>query len=173
MTYTDHPQLRELLPAFPSAETTATRSSKSYSPKPSNSRQLTRIACEPCRQKKSKCDGTRPKCNRCANEQSVCFFDCEPDMSRATSLKRKNQALQQRVSQFEELTDLLASRPRNESLAILDLLRMKREPDSLGSLLSFIRNGDLFAQCEVNASKMLLPRDSSGNIDLGALSDLL
>lgn len=31
-------------------------------------------ACEPCRQKKSKCDGERPNCKHCRNMKTACFY---------------------------------------------------------------------------------------------------
>ena len=39
-----------------------------------NERQRVSHACEPCRRRKSKCDGFQPVCSRCKDQELPCFY---------------------------------------------------------------------------------------------------
>ena len=92
-----------------------------------------------------KCDGTRPACNRCVSGNTDCVFDGEPGVTRAVGLKRKNTALQQRLAVFEDIFEMLTTRPQAESLAVLQRLRTAFPnglPD-LTALVNLVRNNDM------------------------------
>ena len=91
-----------------------------------NRRQLTRVACESCRRKKAKCNGRRPICSRCATLNLECYFDADPDVSRAASLRRDNEILRARVHEVERVLDDLTSRPEAAALAVFNQLRSMR-----------------------------------------------
>ena len=141
-TGTATPRYRTLLPApLPESVGSDARAGKSTPGR----RQVTRIACEPCRIKKMKCDGTRPACNRCVSGDTDCVFDGEPDVTRAMGLKRKNTALQQRLAVFEDIFEMLATRPQAESLAVLQRLRtaFPRGLPDLTALVNLVRSNDI------------------------------
>jgi len=126
----DTHQYRDLLPASQTGrpdELSKRPSSQSsgsvQGQRPRRRQNLTRIACETCRIKKTKCDGRRPVCSRCELDSFECGYDCEPDISRVTAQRRKNAILQQDVRQQRLLLEHLASCSRAEAVAILDRMR--------------------------------------------------
>ncbi|KAJ5706372.1 hypothetical protein N7536_002061 [Penicillium majusculum] len=56
-------------------------------------------ACEPCRQRKIKCDGIRPSCGQCAYHNHSCFYE---DVKRVRDQKRLG-SLVKRVDTYEAL----------------------------------------------------------------------
>lgn len=56
-------------------------------------------ACEPCRQRKIKCDGAKPTCGHCAYQGSECTYE---DVKRVRDQKELK-LLGQRVEQYEHL----------------------------------------------------------------------
>jgi len=125
----DAQRYRNLLPA-PHADTTsplllATGVAGKARALRSNTRRqkLTRVACDACRSKKAKCDGRRPTCSRCEVDGIECQFDCEPGISRTTSLRRRNDELQQYAVQFQHLLRPMTVLPRPQAMALLDRFR--------------------------------------------------
>lgn len=43
-------------------------------PSPTSERQRVSHACDPCRKRKSKCDGLRPVCSRCRDQEVTCVY---------------------------------------------------------------------------------------------------
>ncbi|PLN86823.1 fungal-specific transcription factor domain-domain-containing protein [Aspergillus taichungensis] len=62
-------------------------------------------ACEPCRQRKIKCDGTRPSCKQCVENQVKCFY---LDVKRVREQKELG-ALAKKVERYERLLEELES----------------------------------------------------------------
>jgi GMP synthase, PP-ATPase domain/subunit len=56
-------------------------------------------ACEPCRQRKTKCDGIRPSCGQCSYHNHGCFYE---DVKRVRDQKRLGY-LVKRVDTYEAL----------------------------------------------------------------------
>lgn len=56
-------------------------------------------ACEPCRQRKTKCDGVRPSCAQCVYHGNRCSYE---DVKRVRDQKML-ELLSQRVERYEEL----------------------------------------------------------------------
>lgn len=126
-------QLRALLPDLKS------RPFPSLSPGIATRTQLTSkrrsvaIACEACRKRKTRCDGQRP-CNSCTSHTRPggllhCEYkdpQCEIDSLKRTceELKRENEAL-------GEVIDVLKSRPEEQALEILRLLRAGANADEI------------------------------------------
>ncbi|KAL1963631.1 hypothetical protein VTN77DRAFT_7952 [Rasamsonia byssochlamydoides] len=72
----------------------------------SSERQRVSHACEPCRRRKSKCDGVQPICSRCRDHELLCFY---ADGKRER-LKRSAKSLVAKVTLYESLLiDLLPS----------------------------------------------------------------
>lgn len=62
-------------------------------------------ACEPCRQRKIKCDGTRPSCKQCVENQVKCSY---LDVKRVREQKELG-ALAKKVERYERLLEELES----------------------------------------------------------------
>ncbi|ROT37566.1 hypothetical protein SODALDRAFT_200087 [Sodiomyces alkalinus F11] len=157
--------LREILPA-PASQTTANSPVDESEPTPTpqarsssvgRRRPQTRVACTPCRRKKSKCDGRRPVCSACTNAGSPqdCEYDADPDISRVAALRKKSEDLQRRVALLEELFHLLALRPEQDSIEILRRMRTTNYQTDLEHLVKFIREGDLLVQAATAGSSSL------------------
>lgn len=56
-------------------------------------------ACEPCRHRKSKCDGNRPTCGGCIHHNNRCIYE---DVKRVRD-QRRLELLSQRVERYESL----------------------------------------------------------------------
>lgn len=155
---------RELLPAHLNAEEKsesgeeaegAAPTSSSSSSSNARKRPQTRIACDPCRRKKSKCDGRRPVCSTCASAGlHECDYDGEPDLTRTAALKKKYEQLQHRLQLFEELFHLLSLRSDDESVEIIRRMRTANLDSDLEDLVRFIKDGDMLMQlCAAGAGR--------------------
>ncbi|KAL6789243.1 hypothetical protein J3E68DRAFT_414123 [Trichoderma sp. SZMC 28012] len=49
--------------------------SSSRQPQPRRSSGRTLLACEPCRKRKSKCDGEKPQCGSCRSHELACHYE--------------------------------------------------------------------------------------------------
>ncbi|KAH7204904.1 fungal-specific transcription factor domain-containing protein [Fusarium oxysporum] len=137
-------KLRKLLPAPGSNhETTSSDSSQgpSLQPRLLPRANITKIACEPCRKRKAKCCGERPKCKACINKGVECHYQAsDQDL---LDLKRKHDELQEKINIYERLYNLLMNLPEQDSHAILG--RLRECPDAATTILQ-VDDGDLFLQ---------------------------
>ncbi|KAI0887566.1 uncharacterized protein GGS22DRAFT_186400 [Annulohypoxylon maeteangense] len=105
-------------------------------------RQVT-AACEACRRRKSKCNAERPKCSLCVRHDTECKYATAPTETHSQALKRKHSELQDRITPYEELFDILKSKSETESLEILKRIRSGND---VGSILRQAKDGDLLMQ---------------------------
>ncbi|KAI2465995.1 hypothetical protein F4781DRAFT_445511 [Annulohypoxylon bovei var. microspora] len=105
-------------------------------------RQVT-AACEACRRRKSKCNAERPKCSLCVRHDTDCRYATAPTETHSQALKRKHNELQDRITPYEELFDILKSKSETESLEIFKRIRSGND---VGSILRQARDGDLLMQ---------------------------
>ncbi|KAI1777970.1 hypothetical protein F4818DRAFT_447889 [Hypoxylon cercidicola] len=105
-------------------------------------RQVT-AACEACRKRKSKCNAERPKCSLCVRHRTDCRYATAPTETHSQALKRKHSELQDRITPYEELFELLKSKSEIESLEILKRVRSGAD---VGSIIRHARDGDLLIQ---------------------------
>ncbi|KAH6953645.1 hypothetical protein DER45DRAFT_576136 [Fusarium avenaceum] len=102
---------------------------------------LTKIACEPCRKRKAKCGGERPKCKACINRDLECHYQAsDRDLP---VLKRKYTEIQEKASNYEQLYQLLTCLPERESHGIL---RRIREGADIAKTIRQVKYGDLLLQ---------------------------
>ncbi|KAK0630112.1 hypothetical protein B0T17DRAFT_490691 [Bombardia bombarda] len=106
-------------------------------------RQATTAACGPCRKRKSKCDGERPKCSACIDRKTDCGFDTQAAETHAQALKRKFNELQAQQSTYEHIYDILQARPKEEAEEVFQ--RIRRGADA-HSILRQVSHGDLLVQ---------------------------
>ncbi|KAL5592255.1 hypothetical protein FOBRF1_013281 [Fusarium oxysporum] len=134
---------RELLPApVLNFEGTSSDSSQGPSlPRLLSRANVTKIACEPCRKRKAKCCGERPKCKACINKGLECHY--QASSRDLPVLKRKYNEIQEKVNIYERLYDLLMNVPEQDSHAILGKLR--EGPDVATTILQ-VDDGDLLLQ---------------------------
>ena len=98
-------------------------------------------ACEPCRQRKIKCDGIRPSCGQCAYNNHSCFYE---DVKRVRDQKRLG-SLVKRVDIYEALlrevegeVDPLTARKIKKALKVsLVKCQMKSQVSSETRFLCF------------------------------------
>ncbi|ROW12166.1 hypothetical protein VMCG_00120 [Cytospora schulzeri] len=93
------------------------------------------IACEACRKRKTRCDGQRP-CNSCnAHTRPGGPVHCEykDPQCEINTLKRACDELKRRNEALGEVIDVLKSRPEEQALEILRLLRAGADADQIFS----------------------------------------
>ncbi|SMQ54407.1 unnamed protein product [Zymoseptoria tritici ST99CH_3D1] len=107
-----------------------------------------KAACRACRASKTKCDGQRPMCSRCARKIRVsCEYDAEPDESRLTALKRECMALEQQASTHEVLLRHLINSSHDEAYDILK--RMRAGDDDLSIFVGLLEKRSNYTNRDV------------------------
>ncbi|KAG7435385.1 Nitrogen assimilation transcription factor nit-4 [Fusarium oxysporum f. sp. raphani] len=101
----------------------------------------TKIACEPCRKRKAKCFGERPKCSACINRGLECNYQASNRDPRV--LERMYDEVQEKASMYEQFCHLLGSLPERESNGIL---RRLREGADAATIMRQVKDGDLPVQ---------------------------
>ncbi|KAK4673334.1 hypothetical protein QC763_110990 [Podospora pseudopauciseta] len=148
--------LRRLLPASNDEAASEASVNLETSPTPGSSaagtgqaaprrrRQATTAACRACRKRKSKCDGARPTCSVCRDRKTKCEFDTIAATETHTqALKRKYTELLQQKSTFEQIYEVLRSRPEKEAEEIFQRIRRGAEASSI---LRHVNYGDVLVQ---------------------------
>ncbi|OHE98234.1 hypothetical protein CORC01_06431 [Colletotrichum orchidophilum] len=87
------------------------------------------IACNPCRRRKTRCDGLRPTCGSCQKRSSECTY-----VQNRGALRSSNTS-----NEAQELLDILKSVTEEHAVQIL---RLWRAEGDLAAVLSFARAGD-------------------------------
>lgn len=113
---------------------------------------LARVACDPCRKRKSKCDGQLPRCTLCLTSGRECRYEADPGKTRTESLKRKNEELQERLDVMERLIYALRSSPEPESAAILQRIKSMPPTHDPGHLLRYVEDAQLLVSLHQSRS---------------------
>ncbi|KAI9830707.1 MAG: hypothetical protein M1826_004536 [Phylliscum demangeonii] len=103
-------------------------------------RQVIAVACRNCRKRRSKCDGRRPSCESCVARTQDCAYEVEANETKPAALKRKNEALTERVEDLRVLVEYLRSGTEEEAA---DVLRRLRSSEEANETVKFIRQGAL------------------------------
>ncbi|EFW20833.1 conserved hypothetical protein [Coccidioides posadasii str. Silveira] len=93
-------------------------------------RQRVSHACEPCRRRKSKCDGLQPPCGRCRDQEIHCYYED----GKREKLKRNARTMAAKLERYESLlSELLPNQDANRQQDIRNALSERRfaEEDSL------------------------------------------
>ncbi|KAI0902092.1 hypothetical protein F4806DRAFT_490565 [Annulohypoxylon nitens] len=159
---------RRLLPLAPAPASGSGQGAGGAGAATKGRRQVT-AACEACRRRKSKvrkeklnvtfktgkiytwhrkekrtgCNAERPKCSLCIRHDTECKYATAPTETHSQALKRKHSELQDRITPYEELFDILKSKSETESLEILKRIRSGND---VGSILRQAKDGDLLMQ---------------------------
>ncbi|KAF1850324.1 uncharacterized protein K460DRAFT_382075 [Cucurbitaria berberidis CBS 394.84] len=88
-------------------------------------RQAIPVACIQCRSGKAKCDGTRPRCIRCKDNELPCQYDVPEGVSRAERMKLlKRDSVSGRLNELERIVASLRSGSDSQASTILARLRL-------------------------------------------------
>ncbi|KAI9166566.1 Peroxisome proliferation transcriptional regulator [Paramyrothecium foliicola] len=79
-----------------------------------------KLACNPCRIKKSKCDAIRPTCGQCMNRNRTCEYDAPPGQSRAEAVSDR---LRADKASLMEMFWRLQTTSADEAQEFLDFIR--------------------------------------------------
>ncbi|KAL0932433.1 C6 transcription factor [Colletotrichum truncatum] len=142
---------RELRPAFDatSPHQTSTASSPdnrclSSQPGQKPSRRNVWVACESCRQRKTKkCSADRPKCTNCMSRGFDCRYTADPNESRSASLKRRYDELERQNDCLNEFFCAIRSMPESQAY---DVVRRIRSGASAEDVLSQVEGGYMLLQ---------------------------
>ncbi|KAL6917071.1 hypothetical protein FSST1_008566 [Fusarium sambucinum] len=140
------PEFRRLLPApVPGLEGTSSGSNQGPSlPSRLHPRtNHTKIACEPCRKRKAKCFGERPKCSDCINRDLDCYYQASDRDPRV--LERLYGEAQEKNTMYEQFCHLLRCLSERESNAIL---RRLRDDVDVARIIQQVTDGDLLVQAK-------------------------
>lgn len=91
----------------------------------------------------SQCNAERPRCGLCVRHGTDCRYATAPKETHSQALKRKHSELQNRITPYEELYDLLKTKTETESL---EILRRIRSGNDVSSILRHAKDGDLLIQ---------------------------
>ncbi|USP80776.1 hypothetical protein yc1106_08050 [Curvularia clavata] len=129
--------MRPLRPLLPSA----TRPPND--PLPPLPRDRVASACDQCRIRKIKCNGSRPVCLECIKRSTSCHYATRSAETQGQALKRKYDALQAENEAYAELFNLIKTRPDDESHEILRRIKMGSD---VMDVLRRIKEADLLMQ---------------------------
>lgn len=130
-------KLRPLLPAEESGHSSSQPSPPP--PKEITKRTHVSIACEQCRKRKSRCDGTRPSCWPCRKRRAMCVYP----IAHTEAVRKAHAELRQEKTTYECIYKFIQTRPQAEAD---EIVRQMRAGVHAESLLRFIEDGDLRAQ---------------------------
>ncbi|RMZ67229.1 hypothetical protein GMOD_00001121 [Pyrenophora seminiperda CCB06] len=129
--------MRPLRPLLPS--TTRPRNE----PLPLLPRERVASACDQCRARKIKCNGSRPVCLECLRRSTPCHYAARSTETQGQALKRKYDALQSENEAYTELFNLIRTGSENESHEIVRRIKMGTD---VREVLKHIKEADLLIQ---------------------------
>ncbi len=89
------------------------------------------------------CDGDRPTCSICRDRGTACEYDTNETETHTQALKRKYTELQSQKSVFEQVYEVLQTRPEKDAVEVFQ--RIRRGTDA-GSVLRHVNHGDILIQ---------------------------
>lgn len=99
----------------------------------SHGRRRSARACEPCRQRKIKCDGVRPSCSQCSFNKQQCFYEDVKrvrDQKRLGSLAKRVEAYESLLRDLESEVDLDTARKIRETIKVCSEISDSVLPES-------------------------------------------
>ncbi|KAL1625135.1 hypothetical protein SLS56_007480 [Neofusicoccum ribis] len=103
---------------------------------PKRQKQMTVIACNSCKRRKSKCNGARPACDRCLRLNERCHYELDSNISRQDGLKRRLREVTAKSDALEALVDQLRNASDIEAADIIRQLRSGAEVQELSDRTS-------------------------------------
>lgn len=94
----------------------------------------------------SQCNGERPRCSVCRDRQTECEFDTNVTETHTQALKRKFVELQNQKTTFEQLFEVLQTRPEQDAVQIFKRIRGGAD---IHTVLRYVNYGDPLVQLSV------------------------
>ncbi|KAI8293824.1 Nitrogen assimilation transcription factor nit-4 [Colletotrichum sp. SAR 10_98] len=113
------------------ARSPSTESSGEAKPRSGTSgskRQVIAVACDNCRRRKAKCDGSRPKCQHCTKRNVECHYEANQGETVSLALKRKANVLENENAQYRDLFRMVCSKTEDEAQEIFRRIRVSGDP---------------------------------------------
>ncbi|KAK1853531.1 C6 transcription factor [Colletotrichum chrysophilum] len=113
------------------ARSPSTESSGEAKPRSGTSgskRQVIAVACDNCRRRKAKCDGSRPKCQHCTKRNVECHYEANQGETVSLALKRKANVLENENAQYRDLLRMVCSKTEDEAQEIFRRIRVSGDP---------------------------------------------
>ncbi|KAH8434425.1 uncharacterized protein LDX57_012072 [Aspergillus melleus] len=104
----------------------------------SGPRRTTR-ACVPCRERKSKCDGARPKCKPCTQSNTVCSYV----RSKRENQQWQLQSMRQRIDTYEDLLREILSHSNAQDRRSIEDVVERRFPEAPNAFATLLTTGSL------------------------------
>jgi len=106
--------------------------------------QLTRVACETCRERRTKCSRDGPKCAGCVRNSSGCTYQSlSVAETNSQVIKRRLKELEDENNIFKELCGHLKTGPESQAHEIVRQIRLGAD---VGAIVRQIKDGDLLVQ---------------------------
>ncbi|KAK2005942.1 hypothetical protein LZ32DRAFT_611672 [Colletotrichum eremochloae] len=106
-------------------------------------RRKIQVACEHCRQHKTKCPAERPKCSSCAYKGIDCRYEAGPSESRMASVRRQLEEARRQNEHFKEFFRAVLSM---SEVQLHNILGRVRAGMSIEDILRQIKDGRLLLQ---------------------------
>jgi hypothetical protein len=82
------------------------------------------------------CDGTRPRCNRCSENDLICQYDVPEGVSRAERMKiMKRDSMAPELDDLRRIVTSLRSGTDNQAATVLARLRLGESPEDVARSL--------------------------------------
>ncbi|UKZ84703.1 uncharacterized protein TrAFT101_000603 [Trichoderma asperellum] len=95
-------------------------------------RKTINVACESCRKRKIKCDGTRPRCSSCESRELMCQYPSAYRGENFTAaLKRRCMEENEKTTSFQEIFSTLQSCSDKDAMNMFNLVRQGVDPKYL------------------------------------------
>lgn len=113
---------------------------------PSKRRRHVPAACASCRRRKIKCSAERPKCGQCLRLSVDCVYDTVGSETLSEARHRRLGELQSRSSHYEELFNIIKTRPDPDVAAIVARIRQGAHVEDI---VRFVKEGDILIELSV------------------------
>ncbi|PSN58959.1 hypothetical protein BS50DRAFT_580337 [Corynespora cassiicola Philippines] len=81
-------------------------------------------ACQACKKRKSKCDGSRPACAFCTRRWTECYYEHCSNEKPSDVLKRRNEEIRRELLNLRQTYDFLRLQPERNALELLEQIRL-------------------------------------------------
>ncbi|KAH9868545.1 hypothetical protein J1614_007617, partial [Plenodomus biglobosus] len=95
------------------------------------------VACTSCRQRKSRCDGSRPRCHTCVEHGLNCAYSHTETLTKSSASKKLVGGLESRVATVEEVLAQLSSR--------MNRIEGRHDDRAANNVIESVQNTDSFS----------------------------
>ena len=110
---------------------------------------VTPVACSECKRKKSKCDGGKPGCKRCAERGVECVYSTVSSSQRIAVLRERVKELEAKLKETQFANALLSAGSRNQA----PQMSLQQQPSPISS--RFVTAEHRLRRCFCNLPDLL------------------